>query len=173
MSDNSSSSESSRAEAREFRTTHWSVLLGAASTAFGAANPPINPLDITLTALSTYTNGAPFNRVAAKSVIHDPITQRLYVANERDTRIDVLDIHNPTQPTQVAVIDLAPYAAVVNSVALHSGVIAVAMQNAVKASPGSAVFFDSNLLVPELGSGRRVAGQYRFLTRRPLGAGGQ
>jgi RNA polymerase sigma-70 factor (ECF subfamily) len=44
MSGNSSSSECSRAEAREFRTTHWSVVLAAGDTASPQADMALEKL---------------------------------------------------------------------------------------------------------------------------------
>src|SRR5262245_45471140 len=48
-------------------------------------------------------------------------------------------------PTKVGSIDVKPYGAVANSVAVRDGIIAVAVENAVKTSPGKVVFFDRNL----------------------------
>jgi 2',3'-cyclic-nucleotide 2'-phosphodiesterase / 3'-nucleotidase / 5'-nucleotidase len=125
----------------------WCVghLLGATLSAFGAANPPIDPLEITLVPIGTYANGAPYDQAAAKVVTHDPLTQRLYVANGRDNRVEVIDILDPTQPTKIAQLDMNPYGATVNGVAVHDDVLAVAVQNAVKTSPGNVVFFDRDL----------------------------
>jgi hypothetical protein len=122
-------------------------LLGAVSGAFGWANPPVDPLDFHLVPLGLYANGAPFDTAAAKVVAHDPLTQRLYVANARDNRVEVLDIMAPTQPTKIGQKDMNDYGAIVNGVAVHNGLVAVVMQNAVKTSPGNAVFFDSELNV--------------------------
>ena len=121
------------------------LLLGAVLSAFGAANPPVDPLDVSLTAIGRYTNAGPYNKAAAKVVAHDPLTQRLYVANERDNRLEVLDILDPTQPTKIGQLDMNPDGAIVNGVAVQNGLLAVAVQNAVKTSPGQVVFFDRNL----------------------------
>jgi DNA-binding beta-propeller fold protein YncE len=97
-----------------------------------------------LTPIGTHASGPPFNTSAAEIVTHDPGTQRLYVVNAQGKRVDVLDVQNPTTPTLIGMIDLAPFGAVVNSVAVHNGLIAVAVEATVKTDPGSAVFFDSN-----------------------------
>lgn len=123
------------------------LLLGAALSAFGAANPPIDPLDITLTPIGRYTNGAPYNLVAAEVVKYDPVTQRLYLANARDVRLDVIDIRNPALPTRVAAVDLSPYGTAVTSVAFDRGLIAVAVGAPVKTDPGKAVFLNQDLQV--------------------------
>jgi len=123
------------------------LLLGAASGAFGAANPPVDPLDITLTPIGRYTNGAPYNLVAAEVVKHDPVMQRLYLANARDVRLDVIDIHNPAWPIKVGEVDLSPYGGTVTSVAVDHGLIAVAVVAAVKTDPGKVVILNPQLQV--------------------------
>lgn len=89
---------------------------------------------------------------AAEISAHDPATQRLFVVNGGQTRIDVLDIQDPSQPTRVASIDVTPYGTNVNSVAFHDGVLAAAIENKNPSTgahlPGQAAFFDAwgNLL---------------------------
>lgn len=119
----------------------------AGTTALLAAGggPRHRPLDINLTVLGTHSNGPPFNTSAAEIVAHDPCTQRLYVVNAQGARIDVLDMQDATAPTKIGMIDLLPYGAVVNSVAVHDGLMAVAVEAAVKTDPGNAVFFDQQL----------------------------
>ncbi len=82
---------------------------------------------------------------AAEIAAHDPATQRLFVVNAQVPRIDVVSIADPTNPTLVAVIEVTGYGFVANSVAVHDGVIAVAIEAAVKSDPGKVVFFDSDL----------------------------
>jgi hypothetical protein len=57
----------------------------------------------------------------------------------------VLSIRNPSRPQKIGQIDVTPFGAVANSVAVHEGLIAVAVRNVVKTSPGMVVFFDSQL----------------------------
>src|SRR5688572_8517013 len=80
-----------------------------------------------LTPIGRYTNNAPFELSAAEIVTHDPIWQRLYVGNARDTRVDILDISNPANPAKLGDLDMAAYGKVVNSVAVHNGLVAVAV----------------------------------------------
>ncbi len=101
---------------------------------------PSEALEFTLTPIGTHTNGAPYNLSASEIVAHDPGTQRLYVVNGRDIRVDVLDINNPTTPTKVGQIELASYGRVVNSVAVKDGLIAIAVEANVKTDPGVVVF---------------------------------
>src|SRR6185436_9253350 len=91
------------------------------------------------------TNGPPFNLSAAEIVAHDPETQRLFVVNGRDKRIDVLDIQDPTHPTKIGMLDLSGYGAVVNSVAVHDGLVAIAVEANTKTDPGTLVLVDTDL----------------------------
>ncbi len=101
------------------------------------------PQDIELAKLGTFTTGA-FDEGASEIVAYDPSTQRLFVVNAQAARIDVLDISDPTAPALHSSIDVTPYGEVANSVDVHDGVVAVAVQNAVKTDHGMAVFFDTD-----------------------------
>src|SRR6185503_12519290 len=103
---------------------------------------PLKALDISLTPIGTHTNGPPYALSDAEIVAHDPGTQRLYVGNARDIRIDVLDITDPTNPTKIEHVDMSPYGLVVNSVAVKNGLIAVAVEAAKKTDPGVVVFLN-------------------------------
>ena len=81
---------------------------------------------------------------AAESLSHDPGTQRLFVVNVANRTIDVIDISNPNQPAKIFVIDLTPFGSHANSVAVHDGIVAVAVEGTVRTDPGKAVFFNTN-----------------------------
>ena len=119
----------------------------AVATAPSLSAAPADALDFSITPIGRHTNNAPFNLSAAEIVAHDPATQRLFVVNGRDRRLDVLDILDPSNPTKVAQVDMSPYGNVVNSVAIHDGLIAVAMEANVKTSPGNVVLLDRDLNV--------------------------
>jgi DNA-binding beta-propeller fold protein YncE len=125
------------------------LLLAAASSASGAAKPPQDPLDIYLNPIGTFSAGVPFDpnlRGGSEIVAHDPASQRLFVVNPRQVHIDVLDIHNPVAPMLVGSLDLSsPLRGTVNSVACHDGLVAIAVESAVKTDPGEVVFTDANL----------------------------
>ena len=93
--------------------------------------------------IGTYASGL-FDESAAESVAHDPNTQRLYVVNANSGNIDVLDINNPANPTLLFQIDTAPYGDGANSVAVHDGIVAVAVQADPKQTPGTTVFFNQD-----------------------------
>lgn len=102
------------------------------------------PSTISLSPLGTYQAGS-FLTSAAEIAAHDPITQRLYVVNAQAARIDVLSIIDPLNPVSVGTIAVAGYGAVANSVSVHSGIIAVAVEANPKTDPGKVVFFNSGL----------------------------
>ena len=98
---------------------------------------------INIQPIGTYASGL-FDESAAEIVAHDPNTQRLYVVNANSGNIDVLDIHNPTKPTRLFQINIAPYGNSANSVAIHAGIVAVAVQADPEQAPGAAVFFNTD-----------------------------
>jgi hypothetical protein len=102
------------------------------------------PGQIQLTPVGSYASGK-FDEGAAEIVAHDPQTQLLFVVNAQSAEVDVLSILNPGAPNKVGSIDMQPYGGVANSVAVRDGIIAVAMENSVKTSPGKVVFFNRNL----------------------------
>ncbi len=95
---------------------------------------------LTLTPLGSYTTGV-FDGGAAEIVAHDPATQRAFVVNATDQTIDVLDISDPASPALVSQIDVTAYGAIANSVAVHDGVLAAAVENTDKQANGAIVFF--------------------------------
>jgi DNA-binding beta-propeller fold protein YncE len=97
---------------------------------------------ITLQHLGTHTHG-PFNTAAAEIAAHDPGSQRLFVVNAQANTVDVLDISNPAAPTLVTTISAAAFGGAANSVAVHGGVVAVAIEANVKQDPGKVLFLDA------------------------------
>ncbi|MGO4244069.1 alkaline phosphatase, partial [Janibacter sp. RAF20_2_2] len=94
--------------------------------------------DVTLTPLGTFSTGA-FDEGASEIVAHDPATQRAFVVNAKAGTVDVLDISDPTTPTEVGSLD-TPGA---NSVDVHDGLVVVAEQADDKTDAGSVSFFDA------------------------------
>ena len=103
-----------------------------------------NEKSISLTPIGTYASGI-FDAGGAEIVAHDARTQRLFVVNAQAATVDVLSIRDPSQPEKIGQIDVTSFGAVANSVAVHEGVIAVAVENAEKTNPGMVVFFNRHL----------------------------
>lgn len=96
-----------------------------------------------LTVLGTYRAG-PYNLGAAEIVAHDPSTQRLFVVNGADRTIDILDMRTPTSLRRISQITIpAEHGRAANSVAVKNGIVAVAVEAAVKTDSGSCIFFDT------------------------------
>lgn len=96
---------------------------------------------IQLAPLGTYASGI-YNLSAAEISAYDEHSKRLFVVNAQAKRLDVLDMQDPGNLTLLFSIDMASYGAVVNSVAVDDGRVAVAVENAVKTEAGQVLFFD-------------------------------
>jgi len=129
------------------RTCTAALCLATCLTSLAAPRPDKDHFDFTLTPIGTHLNGPPFNTSAAEIVAHDPVTQRLYVVNALGTRLDVLDISDPTTPIRIALVSLAAFGPVINSVAVHGNLIAVAVEGPFKTDLGKVVLLDSSLQV--------------------------
>jgi len=82
-------------------------------------------------------------------VAYDKTTKRMFVTNGANNAVDIIDISNTTNPTLFKSIDMTPYGTGLNSVAVHNGVVAVAVD--VKStdglntnSKGKVVFLNTN-----------------------------
>ena len=100
---------------------------------------------ITLTAIGRYSAGAGGTR--AEIAAYDPATQRLFAINAAQGRIDVLDISTPHLPTALTTA-LTPIPLgsgfFPNSIAIHDGIVAVALEASPKTKPGLVKFFDTD-----------------------------
>lgn len=133
----------SRAATAAAAATVATLAVGALvpASAGSAAGSPRHESKVTLTPLGTYSTGA-YDEGASEIVAHDPRRQRLFVVNAQSGTVDVLDIRNARTPKKLA--SLATPGA--NSVAVHDGLVAVAMQADTKTDAGSVGFFDASTL---------------------------
>ncbi len=102
------------------------------------------PNSIELSKLAAYESGV-FAQSAAEIPAFDTESQRLFVVNAKEGVLDVLDLSRPDQPkkiTSIMVDDIAPEAEV-NSVAVHNGIVAIAIQAAVKTDPGYVALYQA------------------------------
>jgi hypothetical protein len=97
------------------------------------------PKQITLAPIGRYSAGPGIER--AEIAAYDPATGRIFSINPTLARVDVLDISDPSDPALTFTIPLGGRP---NSVAIHQGIIAVAVENTVKTDPGFVKFFDTN-----------------------------
>ena len=111
-------------------------------------------LGIELKVIGTYSNGI-FNAGGAEIVAYDPDEERLFVVNALAATVDVLDISNPKAPVKIASLDFTSVGGVANSVAVHDGIIAVAIESVPKTLPGHVVLLNEDfetLAVLEVGA---------------------
>ncbi|TXK52187.1 T9SS type A sorting domain-containing protein [Pontibacter qinzhouensis] len=76
-------------------------------------------------------------------VVHDPLTQRLFMTSAVQDRLDIADFSDPGQISLLKSIDLSGYGGI-TSVAVHKGIVAVASPNANEQLNGSVVFFNTD-----------------------------
>ncbi len=99
-----------------------------AITCSAHAKPPAN---ISLQQIGTYETGV-FAESAAEIVAYDEKSQQLFVINAQAKTVDILDISDPMGPVLAGTIDVSlelPDAGGVNSVAVHKGLVAIAVEH--------------------------------------------
>jgi hypothetical protein len=97
---------------------------------------------LTLSHLSSFNNGTSGVN-SAEIVAHDPVSQRLFIANSIGAKIDIVNFRNPSAATLINSISVTPYGNI-NSIAVKNGIVAAAIENAIPEQPGKVVFFDTN-----------------------------
>ncbi|MDP2006689.1 MAG: choice-of-anchor I family protein, partial [Rubrivivax sp.] len=80
---------------------------------------------------------------AAEITAYDAASKRLFVVNGANGTVDVLDLSNPAAPRKVGSIAVAALGAGINSVAVHDGLVALAIEAAVKTDPGVVAFYNA------------------------------
>lgn len=98
------------------------------------------PLSLSLEKIGGFNGGAVG---AAEITAYDAATQRLFVVNGANGTIDVLDLRDPRSPTRVGTISVGSLGASANSVAVHDGLVAVAVDANPKTNPGVVAFYDA------------------------------
>nr|WP_315026566.1 choice-of-anchor I family protein [uncultured Chryseobacterium sp.] len=83
------------------------------------------------------------NNSSTEIVVHDPSTQRLFTISSITDVFDIIDFTNPTAPSVVKTVNMAPYGGI-TSIAVKNGIIAAASPNTNPQQNGSVVFFDIN-----------------------------
>jgi DNA-binding beta-propeller fold protein YncE len=118
------------------------TLLAAVSACGGgdAAVDDATPAAIKLIRLGAYEGGA---LGAAEITAYDASSKRLFVVNGANGSVDVLDLRNPAAPSKVGSIDVTSFGAAVNSVAVHDGLVALAVESNPKTAPGTVAFYNA------------------------------
>jgi hypothetical protein len=76
-------------------------------------------------------------------VAYDPGTRRVFKVNANAATVDVLDLNDPANPTLMATIDAKALGASANSVAVHKGIVAVAIEGGDRQAPGLVAFYNA------------------------------
>lgn len=114
-----------------------------------APEPEKTPTSLTLEKIGSYQSGI-FLQSAAEITAFDPVTKRGFVVNAQKGALDVLDMSNPAAPRMLASLDATKLSlgagASINSVAVHGGLVAAAVQASVKTDKGMVVIYDADKL---------------------------
>lgn len=99
--------------------------------------PEATPVSLKLEKIGGYSTGQ-FGVSAAEIPAFDAASKRLFVVNAQLGAVDVLNLANPANPVKIGVIDATAVlaGAEINSVAVHNGIVAVAIQAPVKTDNG-------------------------------------
>ncbi len=98
---------------------------------------------ITLTPIGGFDHGG-FDEGAAEIAAYDPASERLFVVNSEATTLDVLDLSDPTAPTLIEQRDMTAFGDGANSVAVHDGLVAVAIEADAVDANGVVLFTDAD-----------------------------
>jgi hypothetical protein len=91
---------------------------------------------IALSLKGRYTGGG------AEIAAYDKKSKRVFVTDAGNRRVDIISIADPASPAFVSSISVAPGSP--NSVAVTKGIVAIAVEAALKTDPGTVRFFDAN-----------------------------
>ncbi len=97
---------------------------------------------------------APDSETSAEIVVHDPSSQKLFVMNSTESKVEILDFSNPSNITRIKTIDLTSYGPDATSIAVKNGIVAATIDPGTF-GVGKVVFFDldgNNSKVVEVGN---------------------
>ncbi|MBP7420899.1 MAG: choice-of-anchor I family protein [Burkholderiaceae bacterium] len=103
------------------------------------------PAGLTLEKIGGYSTGV-FGKSAAEITAFDAASKRGFVVNAQLGAVDVLNLADPTQPVHAGRIDATTVlaGAEINSVAVHNGIVAVAIQAPVKTDNGRMALYKAS-----------------------------
>ncbi len=138
--DNNRTSDSTSSSSSSSSSTSSSSSSSSSSSTSSSSGAAAN--SVSLSYLGRYSTGQ-FDESAAEIPVFDPESQRAFVVNAQSGTVDVLDMSVADTPVIVGSINANDIAAgaVVNSVAIHDGIIALAIEAAVKTDSGFVGFY--------------------------------
>lgn len=126
-------------------TAILAVSLAAALAACGGsdtADADPTPTGITMVRLGGLAPAAGAPVVGAAEIpAYDADSKRAFLVNGAAATVDVVDLSDPVNPKRMGTLDLGTTGGAANSVAVHQGLVAVAVEATPKTSAGSVVFF--------------------------------
>lgn len=122
------------------RTARWVAVSAVAAAVLSACGGGEETIELEF--LGRYSTGQ-FGVAAAEIPAYDAASKRVFVVNALSGRLDVLDLSKPAQPVKIGEIDANAVldGATVNSVAVHKGIVAVAIEAPVKTDPGRVALY--------------------------------
>ena len=129
---------------------------------------------ITLKQIGRYSAGAstapdePRTEIAA----YDPASKRLFSINLNLRQLDVLDLSNPESQV-LSPVQTVPLGGKPNSVAVHDGIVAVAIEGPTKTDLGNSQVLQHQRRAAQHPHGRRPAGYAGLLPERQVAARGE
>jgi len=115
------------------------ALCSLACPAAAAAAPPAEPIE-----LAAIGRTPALGEGQAEIAAFHARSKRVFATNAEANRLDIYDFADPTAPTLVESVDLAPFGGGPNSVAVSKrGVVAVAVEANAKTDPGTVELFDT------------------------------
>jgi len=108
--------------------------------ACGPGDVNLTPTTLTLEKLGAYDGLA---LGAAEITAYDPASKRLFVVNGANGSVNVLDLSSPAAPKLVGTISVAALGGGVNSVAIHDGLVALAIEAKLKTNPGVVALYNA------------------------------
>ncbi|MES2679897.1 MAG: choice-of-anchor I family protein [Bacteroidota bacterium] len=98
---------------------------------------------LSLNLIGSFSNGVSGSN-SAEIVAHDPLSQRLFIANSIGAKLDVVNFMNPAAPSLLVSVPVTTYGNI-NSVAVKNGIVAAAIENGVNPQDsGKVVFFNTD-----------------------------
>ena len=116
------------------------VVAGLVAACGGGDLVEPTPTSMTLERIGAYEGGV---LGAAEITAFDAGTARLFVVNGANGTVDVLDLRDPKAPRLIGTINVSSLGAGVNSVAVHDGLVALAIEASPKTNPGVVAFYNA------------------------------
>jgi len=116
------------------------IALACTLAACGGDDDDPTPTTLALEKIGSYSGGAVG---AAEITAYDAGSRRLFVVNGANGTVDVLDLAAPGTPKLIGTINVASMGKAVNSVAVHDGLVALAIESDPKTQPGTVAFYNA------------------------------